>query len=204
MTREDSQNFDRLGRLGTAAWNRLKQEKNWNDWMTVGDAMISGREFAMSQALTNKPEGSAYNRAFGEWLKKYQLDDMDASDRAKLFKVMDQHTEIDQWRATLTITDRMKLNHPTAVLRKWQAATQIRSKKKRTRPSPKEQMEQRITELEEHISELEAARQNLTKAVYSKIKACLHPDSRKSLSDERLKEAFEAFTSLERVFSRPR
>jgi hypothetical protein len=36
---------------------------------------------------------------------------------------MDQLHEIETWRATLTPTERLRLNHPSAVLRKWKSAT---------------------------------------------------------------------------------
>ena len=73
--REDER--DRVSRQGTEAWRRLKKEKNWNDWLKVGEALQVGREWAMNQAGTNKPEGKSYNMAFGEWMTKYMLDDMD-------------------------------------------------------------------------------------------------------------------------------
>jgi hypothetical protein len=77
----------------------------------------------MHQASTNRPMGAAYNMAFGEWLQRYKLHDMDKGDRARLFDVMENVPAIEDWRhRTLTLTDRLKLNHPNAVLRKWQAA----------------------------------------------------------------------------------
>jgi hypothetical protein len=80
---------DRVARQGTEAWRRLKKEKNWNDWLKVGEALQVGREWAMNQAGTNQPQGKAYNMAFGEWLQRYKLDDMDKGDRSRLFSVMD-------------------------------------------------------------------------------------------------------------------
>ena len=53
--REDDR--DRVSRLGTEAWKRLKKTKDYNDWLKVGEALTVGREWAMNQAQTNKPEG---------------------------------------------------------------------------------------------------------------------------------------------------
>jgi BMFP domain-containing protein YqiC len=160
---------DRVARQGAAAWKRLKQAKNWNDWVQVGEALVIGREWAMHQSGKNEPEGKGYIMAFTEWLERYKLDDMDKSDRAKLFKVMDALTMITEWRATLTLTDRLKLNHPSTVWRKFEASRMPdpeRSKPARTglKDSVAElseanaQLTQENAQLKAHIAELEAAR----------------------------------------------
>ena len=46
--REDER--DRVSRLGSEAWKRLKKCKDYNDWIKVGDALQVGREWAMNQA----------------------------------------------------------------------------------------------------------------------------------------------------------
>jgi hypothetical protein len=113
----------RVSKSGAAAWQRLKKTPDWYDWLKVGEAVLVGRQWAMRQASTNRPIGAAYNMAFGEWLKQNKLSDMDKGDRSRLFDVMENVPAIEEWRhRTLTLTDRLKLNHPNAVLRKWQAA----------------------------------------------------------------------------------
>ena len=89
---------DRVSRQGTEAWRRLKREKSWGDWIKVGEALQVGRDWAMNQAGTNKPEGKGYNLAFGEWLVKYKLNDMDKGDRCRLFEVIDNLPNIEKWR----------------------------------------------------------------------------------------------------------
>ena len=118
--REDER--DRVSRLGSEAWKRLKKCKDYNDWVKVGEAILVGREWAMNQSQTNKPEGKAYNMAFGEWLQRYKLDDMDKGDRSRLFHMMDALPQIENWRRTITLAERLKLNHPNAILRKFKAA----------------------------------------------------------------------------------
>jgi hypothetical protein len=147
---------------------RLKKEKNWHDWLSVGEAVRIGREWAMNQVGTNKPEGKAYNTTFGEWLKKYKLDDMDKGDRSRLFSVMDNLPAIEEWRAALTQTERLKLNHPNAILRKWKAFIEP-EKPKSDKPTLRDSVanlseeiaakDQEITGLKTHIAELEAARE---------------------------------------------
>jgi hypothetical protein len=125
MAVRETDQQDRIVRQGVAAWVRLKKDKNWHDWLAVGDALLIGRGLAMYQAGTNRPSGKGYSQEFGRWLSKNKLDDMDKSDRAKLFKVMDNLAAIEQWRATLTLTERLKLNHPVTVLRNYERATEI-------------------------------------------------------------------------------
>ena len=155
---------DRACRQGTQAWQRLKKEKSWMDWLKVGEALQVGREWAMNQAGNNRPEGKGYNTAFGEWLAKYKLDHMDKGDRSRLFSVMDNLPSIEGWRQTLTLTERLKLNHPNAVLRKWKAYIEPEDAKPTLRDSVanlSEDVEAKNREtaaLKEHIAELEAAR----------------------------------------------
>ena len=156
--REDER--DRVARQGTQAWKRLKKEKSWTDWLKVGEALQVGREWAMNQAGTNKPEGKGYTIAFGEWLAKYKLDDMDKGDRSRLFAVMDNLPMIEEWRQTLTLTERLKLNHPNAVLRKWKAYIEP-EKPKSDKPTLRDSvvnLSEANAALEAHIAELEAAR----------------------------------------------
>jgi hypothetical protein len=79
----------------------------------------------MHEAHVNEPVGHNYNAAFGTWLRRYGFETIDKGDRARLFEVMDKLVEIAAWRATLTESQRLLLNHPTAVLRRWRAATVI-------------------------------------------------------------------------------
>jgi hypothetical protein len=64
---------DQVVLAGIAAWSRLKQCKTWRDWLVVGEALLVGRTEAMRSAHTNVPEGSRYNREFGDWLVRTPL-----------------------------------------------------------------------------------------------------------------------------------
>jgi hypothetical protein len=82
-----------------------------------------GRVAAMREVHVNKPEGRNYNTAFGRWLKQFGFDDLDKGVRFRLFKMMDRLAAIEAWRATLTVTERLELNHPNTVIRRFTAAT---------------------------------------------------------------------------------
>lgn len=164
--REDDR--DRVSRLGTEAWRRLKKTKDYHDWIKVGEALRCGREWAMNQAQTNKPEGKGYNFAFGEWMQRYKMDDMDKGERSRLFQMMDALPQIEEWRRTLTLTERLKLNHPQAVLRKFKAAFEVPDKRKPAKPGLRDavaelseenmQLKSENERLKAHFAEVEAAR----------------------------------------------
>ena len=158
-------NLDRVGRAGTLAWRRLKKDRSYNDWKITGEAIVAGRQWAMHEAGTNIPVGSTYNRLMGDWLQRYRLDDMDKGERARLVEMMDNIGAIEAWRTTLTLPQRMQLNHPNSVVRRWRKATTI-PERKEPKPSIRDsvvnlseelgQAKARIAELEEELADARA------------------------------------------------
>jgi hypothetical protein len=154
---------------GSKAWVRLKKNKTWSDWLAVGAALQVGREWAMRSAGVNKPEGKGYNQCFGEWLTEYGLDDMDKGDRSRLFNVMDNLPAIEEYRKTLTTTERLKLNHPSTVWRKWKSSQEPEPRDHNGQPKPtlrdsvanlSEEVHAKKREVDgllAHIADLEAA-----------------------------------------------
>ena len=68
---------------GQEAWRRHihKGDATWNDWMAIGDALLIGRQDAVTAAETN--HGSRYNSEFDSWLARYHFDDIDKDDRSR-------------------------------------------------------------------------------------------------------------------------
>src|SRR5262245_37360371 len=97
---------------GTEAWRRLKDGKNWDDWVKVGKALQVGRQHAMRTAHTNEPQGKNYSLAFNEWLERHELSDMDKGTRSRLLDIMDKLEMIEEWRQSLEPTKRLTINHP--------------------------------------------------------------------------------------------
>ena len=90
----------------------------------------------MHAAGTNEPVGSRYNIEFGDWLAKHHFDDIEKGDRHRLFEVTANRADIEKWRAEeLPANQRLRINHPNTVLRKWRAATQPKAATAK-RPSP--------------------------------------------------------------------
>jgi hypothetical protein len=109
---------------GQESWQRHihKGDATWNDWTAIGAALLIGRQDAMAAAETEQPIGSRYNSEFGSWLAHHHFDNIDKGDRIRLIEVIDNLPAIEAWRATLTQTARLRLNHPSSILRKWKAA----------------------------------------------------------------------------------
>lgn len=162
---DKTERLNQIGKAMQAAWGRIKraQARAWGDWMVIGEGLMEGRNWAMDQAGTNRPEGKGYVMAYGEWLRRYRVDDMDKSDRAKILQIMEERAAVEEWRATLTDTERRNLNNPTVVWRRWTAATRVRKPKavaysaatemSRARRTVEEQ-EARIKELQEEIEDV--------------------------------------------------
>jgi hypothetical protein len=110
-------------RAGQEAWGRLRSNATWDDWKQVGKAHVIGRHKAMIGAGVNQPIGRRYNEAFGTWQREFGFENLDQGDRARLFEVMGHLDEVDAWLATLTTSERLRLNHPTTVLRNWKRST---------------------------------------------------------------------------------
>jgi hypothetical protein len=120
MTTRFDKDVDRIGRKARAALEKPSKSRDWHDWMQIGEALVVGREVAMREVGVNAPMGRGYNEAFGKWLRQYGLHKkIDKSDRARLFTVMEHRGEIEEFRSSLPLAKRLRLNHPSTVLRHW-------------------------------------------------------------------------------------
>jgi hypothetical protein len=135
LTLQDSvgglHNNAHLYREGREALQRISMGHEWSDWQKVGAALAAGRTEAMRIANTNRPKGRKYNRAFGDLLKDEQLgtDRLDSATRNQLLQIEENKSAIEEWRATLTPAQRLRLNHPSAVWRNWQRTVKSAGKK---------------------------------------------------------------------------
>jgi hypothetical protein len=107
---------------GIAAWDRLKTTpwQNYNDWCSVGEALFIGKIECMAAAATNRPQGTRYRLIFGEWLKLHRFN-MNSADRTRALAIIENRLEIEKWRASLALDDRLNLNHPKSLLRRFHA-----------------------------------------------------------------------------------
>jgi hypothetical protein len=182
-------NIEDIGKAAMQAWGRIKKSHSrmWGEWMTIGEGLIEGRRWAMQQAGTDKPEGKGYTLAFGDYLKRYKLEDMDKSDRAKLLQLMEERPAIEEWRATLPTNQRRDLNNPTIVWRKWQADTKVEKPKKHGQGDARaramvEEQQARIEELEEERLSPDASPTEVADRIVT-----LYPDTAREIAELILK-----------------
>ena len=153
-------------RLGQEAMAR--QRRRWEDFMIIAEALDVGRAEVMRDLHTNQPTGRRYEKARGEWLVANGFKDIDKGARCRLLECLRHREQIERWRALLTDSERFKLNHPDAVLRKWKAATAIPDPNATPKPSPYAQLKDAHAELIEENHRLqhriEAADGDLWKA----------------------------------------
>jgi hypothetical protein len=180
----ERENLEQISHAAMLAWQRVKkaQARMWGEWMTIGEGLLEGRRWAMHMAGTNKPEGKGYVTAYAEWLKRYKLDDMDKSDRAKLLQLMEERPGVEEWRATLTDYERRNLNNPTMVWRKWTNATKVKKPKPRTAGVSAtehgrardtiEQLQARVGELQEEADSTTDANRELLAEALQVLERC--------------------------------
>jgi hypothetical protein len=141
------------------AWQRIKtgQSKLWSDWtLVVGPGLVKARAEAMRSAGSNQPLGRGYNTAMGRLLHEYRLDDMSETARAHILKIMDQYSDVEQWRAKQK--NAADLNHPTTVWTKYHrfaSKAHDEKRKKSRRTTDVKTLQATIVQLQEHNKELE-------------------------------------------------
>jgi hypothetical protein len=119
---QTTESEERKGKDAAEAAERIKRGQHWLDWMYIAEGLEVGRLKAMRRAGTNRPIGSGYNKAFGEWLDpRPWARDLDKPTRTHLFWCVDHRNEIERWRETLARNERARLNHPTAMKRRYEA-----------------------------------------------------------------------------------
>src|SRR5258707_12370380 len=107
---------------GRDAWQRLcrRDRASWNDWLAVGHALLIGRAACMQIAKANKPVGSRYNAAMGNWLRENGLDGITNQERYRALLCLENLEAIEVWHASLDDAQRRRLNHPGAIWAHWQ------------------------------------------------------------------------------------
>jgi hypothetical protein len=108
------------------ALRRIKSGRQWCDWLEYGEGLRAARAEALSRANTEDISANAYRLAMSDVLREQRLDeDGDGFDkivRSHVMAVMDNLPAIEQWRSTLSDTDRVRWNFPSTVLQHWRAA----------------------------------------------------------------------------------
>ena len=108
---------------GRAAWRRLRSRASFGDWVAVGRALLHGRAVAMAEAKTNRPVGTAFNRAMGAWLDANGFREISAQERGRAVELASNLPAVSAWISSLPAAKARRMNHPHGVLMSWRAAT---------------------------------------------------------------------------------
>jgi len=167
MSKSEHQAVER----GREAWERLKADRTWEDWMLTGTALTIGRDECLAATHSNDVGDKRYRNAFGSWMDENGFGDMDKGERKHLFDCMEHRAEIEAWRATLTMNVRLSLNHPRSVLRRWTVSTSDghqadadspAGQRRQTLKDTNRELQDRLDTAEKTISDLERGQDHLT------------------------------------------
>lgn len=158
-----SEHEERIERIAEEAAARIAKGQHWLDWLAIGEGLVVGRLRSMRRSGMNRPEGSAYNRAFGDWMDAHKwARDLDKATRNHAMWCADHRAEIEYWRETLAANVRANLNHPTSIKRRYEAAHKVdkdESENVETESRAK-QLERRCAELEDEVMTLKSNRES--------------------------------------------
>jgi hypothetical protein len=147
---------------GREAWRTLRSDETWEKWVAIGRAIEAGKTAIMRLLHTNQPKGKAWSQTFGAWLAENDFDQIDKGVRSRLQDCLDNLPAIEAWRQTLGLTQRLQLNHPNAVLRRFQASRQAPAKGGSSgRPGLREEVIRLQSELDGAHREIERLRRSL-------------------------------------------
>jgi hypothetical protein len=140
-------------RRGQEAMERKRRD--FDDWMLIAEALQVGRAEVMAAVHTNQPTGRRYEKAMADWLFARGFHLIDKCTRNHLLECLKHRANIEKWRTIKTEGERFKLNHPTTVLRKWQAATVVPDPQVVKKPSAISKLKEANVELQERLHRAE-------------------------------------------------
>jgi hypothetical protein len=153
MTDELTADDARKEELAAEAADRIKKGQHWTDWMLIGDGLMVGRRHAMFLASTNQPKGKGYAKAFSAWMtSRAWAFELDSPTRNDLFWCVDHRSEIEIWRDTLAQNERVRLNHPSAMKRRFEATHRVKAADdNKPSSSPMATLKARLEEAEDQL-----------------------------------------------------
>ena len=145
------------------AWREIQTRPSFDKWMTIGEALLKGREWAKEFTGAHGAHGTAYQRAFRLWLLGNNFeawaDKSFGRTRAHLLSIMERRGEVEAWLSELPVNERVKLTHPTTIWRRFKG---VRGPKNlRGVPPTFAALEAELERRDLYIAELEAQVEDL-------------------------------------------
>jgi hypothetical protein len=108
---------------GATAFRLIKQNEDYSHWVDVGRALLRLKTEGMRLSGSNSPHGRGYQTMYRHLASRVpDLDDIDKASRAHSMWLAENFTLVDKWHSTLAQNERTRLNHPTAIRRRYDAA----------------------------------------------------------------------------------
>jgi hypothetical protein len=123
--KEDTQHraMVRTVKAGQEAWSQITKAESFEAWARIGAALSIGKAYALRVTGANQAWGSAYSKAFSEWMTAHGFGKMPKPVRSHSIELHENISAIEQWRATLSEQQRRKLQGPQWTLRRWKRDT---------------------------------------------------------------------------------
>jgi hypothetical protein len=153
----------------TQAWENIKETRDWAGWRKILLAVDKARKKFADDLGLNDPHSDSkeLKNKMGEWLKKHRLNEIHKSDRSRLQRIAENLEAVERWRESLSDSDRVKKNGPTAVWGGYQASLGDGVEKPKKKTPKDEQIEglykvieerdQQICDLQNRVLELKQA-----------------------------------------------
>jgi hypothetical protein len=92
-------------------------------WLPIAWAIGFGRAKVMAELSITEPTGRRYNAAIGEFLNKNGLRGIHKVTRSRLAEIAEHLPEIRAWYNQLDAADRIHINNPATILKRWRQDT---------------------------------------------------------------------------------
>jgi hypothetical protein len=143
---------------GNAAVVWLRKHEGIERWRETGEAANDLQAAAMAAAHTNRPVGKGYNAYWAELAAHVpDLRDLNSATRTHAMWLATEWETVNVWLATLTHEERWRLNHPTAIRRRYDAKHNVPKRDedgKEGKASPIASYKARCAELETENAQL--------------------------------------------------
>jgi hypothetical protein len=154
------------------AYERVKQRRDFADWLIIGEGLLAMRQEAFATTQVSETISGRYRREFTKILRREKLDDIAKIVRTELLNIMEHLDEINEWLMSLPDYERVKLNYPTHVWRRYKGLRQKHSRKRLDSAKQVRQelelAQETIKQQEEQVVELEQSKEQFKTMVDSR------------------------------------
>jgi hypothetical protein len=142
---------------GALAIRRIRQHEDYSRWVAVGRALLRLQEEAMHFTRSNSPQGRAYTAvraALGSRVP--DLEELDKTSKSHATWLAKNLTAVENWRSTLAVNERDKLNHPSVIKRRYDATHGATRAGDQPALSPAARKDAEIARLQEELDAAQA------------------------------------------------